>query len=203
MVAPAVIALIVIVVIAVLLYVITLALFIATANQLSGSDRSSLLAAGAMIGISIPFIVVGAIFGLLHFGQLYAGNKKPIYMWLFIVLSALGGTLVLIASIIGWVLGGRLSGDQKRNVQAASALSIIGGAFFVVAFIMMLIIVKQKIPEETKAKIKAAKAKGESYQYTTEDKAAIRRGVLSTLRRKQPATTSASTATGAGTTASE
>ena len=90
MVAPAVIALIVIVVIAIILYVITLALFIATANQLSGTDRSSLLAAGAMIGISIPFIIVGAIFGILHFNQMYAGKRNNAYMWLFIILSALG-----------------------------------------------------------------------------------------------------------------
>ena len=183
MVAPAALALIVIVVIAVILYVITLALFIATANQLDGSDKRSLLAAGAMIGISIPFIVVGAIFGLLHFGQLYVGKKNPLYMWMFIIMSGIAALLVFIASVIGWVYGGRLDGTQKRNVQAASAFSIIGAAFFVVAFVMMLILAKRKIPEETRQKIASAKARGESYEYTSEDKKSLRKGMRSYLKK--------------------
>jgi hypothetical protein len=186
MVAPAAVALIVIVVIAVILYVVTLALFIATANQLEGSDKRSLLAAGAMIGISIPFIVVGAIFGLLHFGQLYAGKKNPLYMWMFIIMASIAAILVFIASVIGWVLGGRLEGTQKRNVQAASALSIVGAAFFVVAFIMMLILAKRKVPQDTRDRIAAAKKEGKSYEYTAEDKKAMRRGMGSYLKRNKP-----------------
>jgi hypothetical protein len=184
MVAPAAVALIVIVVIAVILYVITLALFIATANQLDGSDKRTLLAAGAMIGISIPFVIVGAIFGLLHFGQLYAGKKNAAYMWLFIILSGLAAILIFIASVIGFVYGGRLDGAQKRNVQAASALSIIGAAFFVVAFIMMLLLAKRQIPEETRDKIAAAKRSGESYKYTSEDKKAVRSGLIRSLKKE-------------------
>lgn len=187
MVAPAALALIIIVVVAVILYVITLALFIATANQLEGSDKSTLLAAGAMIGIAIPFIIVGAIFGLLHFGQLYTGKKNPFYMWMFIIMSGIAGILVFIASIIGWVYGGRLDGTQKRNVQAAAALSLIGAAFFVVAFVMMLILVKKKIPEDVRQKVKMAKAAGGSYDYTKEDKMAMRRGMGSYLKSDRPA----------------
>lgn len=187
MVAPAVVALIVIVVIAVILYVITLALFIATGEQLSGTDRQALLAAGAMIGLAIPIIIVGAIFGLMHFSQLYAGRKKPAYMWLFIILSSLGAILVFIASVIGWVYGGRLDGTQKRNVQAASALSVIGAALFVVAFIMMLIIVKQQLPKETRNKINEARSKGEGYDYTYDDRRAVRRGLLRSLQSSKAA----------------
>lgn len=182
MVAPAAAVLIVIVVIALILYVITLALFIATANQLDGSDKSSLLAAGAMIGISIPFIIVGAIFGLLHFGQLHAGKKNSLYMWLFIILSGLGALMVFIASIIGWVYGGKLDGSQKRNVQAAAALSLVGAALFIVAFIMMLILAKRQIPQDTRDKIKAAKRDGKSYEYSAEDKKAIRGGLMRSVQ---------------------
>lgn len=194
MVAPAVVALIVIVALAVLLYIITLALFIATAEQLEGTDKQSLLAAGAMIGIAIPFIIVGAIFGFMHFSQLYVGKKKPAFMWLFIILSGLGAVLVFIASVIGWVYGGRLEGTKKRNVQAASALAIIGAAFFVVAFIMMLIIVKQQLPKETRKKISDARVAGKSYDYTAEDKRAVRSGLLRSLRssKKEAATPDAS-----------
>ena len=53
MVAAAVVVLLVIVVIAVILFVVTLALFIATSNDLgSGTNKTSLLAAGTMIGIA-------------------------------------------------------------------------------------------------------------------------------------------------------
>jgi len=182
MVAPAAAALVVIVVIAIILYVITLVLYVTTANQLEGTDRQSLLAAGAMIGISIPLIVVGAIFGLLHFSQLYVGKKNPAYMWLFIIMSSLAAILVFIASVIGWVYGGRLDGTQKRNIQAASAMSIIGAAFFVVAFVMMLILAKRHVPKDTREKIKAAKREGGSYDYSHDDKAAVRRGLLRSLK---------------------
>jgi hypothetical protein len=182
MAAPASLTLIIIVIIAVILYIVTMSLFLSTAYKLTGSDRSSLLAAGAMIGIAIPLIIVGAIFGMLHFGQLYAGKKNPMYMWLFIILSALAGIMVFVACIIGWALGGRLEGTQKTNVQAAAALSMIGGALFIVAFILMLLLAKKQIPKDTRDKIAAAKRSGGSYEYTSEDKKAIRGGLMRSVK---------------------
>lgn len=182
MVAPVAAALIIIVVIAVILYVITMTLFITTANKLDGTEKSTLLAAGAMIGIAIPLIVVGAIFGMLHFGELYRGKKKPLYMWMFIIVSSIAAALIFIASIIGWVYGARLEGSQRRNVQAAAALSLVGAGAFAIAFVMMVILAKQKIPGDVRAKIKSAKAQGKSYEYTEEDKVAMRKGMGSYLK---------------------
>lgn len=151
MVAPAVIVLIVVVVIAVLLFIIALALMIATANQENGSNKTSLLAAGAMIGIALPFIAVGALFGLMHFSAVAKGQKKASLMWLFIILSGIGALMVIIASIIGFAVGGNLSNsDLQRNVRAGGAMALIGGLFFVIAFILLLVLYRKgqiKMPQ--------------------------------------------------------
>ena len=146
MVAPAVIALIVIAVVAIILFVIALALFIATANGLpdSNSDKNTLRAAGAMMGIAIPFIIVGAIFGIIRFSALNKGERKAGATWAFIILSLLGGILVLISTIIGFVVGTHYDDDKRRNLFAASALAMIGALFFIIAFIILLVVVKQK-----------------------------------------------------------
>ena len=144
MVAPAVIALIIVASVAVLLFIIALALFIATANQLdAGSgDRTPLLAAGAMMGIAIPFIIVGAIFGVIRFSALNKGEKKAGALWAFIIFSAIGGILVFVATIIGFAIGSHYDDDKRRNLFAASALSLIGALLFMVAFLILLIFVK-------------------------------------------------------------
>jgi len=148
MVAGAAIVLLVIIVIAVILFVITLALFIATANeQPSGTDKTSLLAAGAMIGISIPIIVVAAVFGVLYFTNLAKGKRSAGYLWLFIILSIVSGLMVIIASIIGFVIANQLSDTtQQRNLRAAGAMGLIGSGFFVIAFIVLVAIRRKAIP---------------------------------------------------------
>lgn len=154
MVAPAVIALIIIATIAVILFVIALALFIATANQLEegNSDKTTLLAAGAMMGIAIPFIIVGAIFGVMRFSSLNKGEKKPVATWMFIILSSIGGILVFISTIIGFAVASHYDDDKKRNLQAAGAMAMIGALFFVIAFIVLLVVVKQRKLAKTNPK---------------------------------------------------
>lgn len=160
MVAPAVIALLVIVVIAVILFVITLALFIATSNDLSsGSDKTALLAAGAMIGLSIPIIVLAAIFGVVYFNGMAKGKRNAAALWMFIIASIVGGLMVLISSIIGFVVANNLSDyGQQRNLRAAGAMGLIGSLLFVIAFIILVVFTRSKIPEaERKKYVKPAK----------------------------------------------
>lgn len=146
MVAPAVIALLVITIVAIILVVIALAIFIATSNGLddSNSDKNTLRAAGAMLGIAIPFIIVGAIFGVIRFSALNKGERKAGATWAFIILSLLGGILVFISTIIGFVVGTHYDDDKRRNLFAAAAIAAIGALFFVIAFIILLIVVKQQ-----------------------------------------------------------
>jgi hypothetical protein len=144
MVAPAVIVLIIIAVIAVLMFIIALALLISAANQESGTDKTSLLAAGAMIGIAIPHVIVGALFGVLYFNGLQKGQKKAGLMWLFIILSGLGALVLIISSIIAFVVGGRLfDSDRQRNVRAAGAMALIGGLLFAIALVILLVMSKK------------------------------------------------------------
>jgi hypothetical protein len=94
-----------------------------------------------MIGIALPLIAVGALFGVMHFSNVSKGQKKAGIMWLFIILSALGGLLVLISSIIGFAVGNNLfNSDHQRNVRAAGALALLGALLFIIAFIVLLVL---------------------------------------------------------------
>uniref|UniRef100_A0A6C0CIS2 Uncharacterized protein n=1 Tax=viral metagenome TaxID=1070528 RepID=A0A6C0CIS2_9ZZZZ len=169
MVAAAVVVLLVIVVIAVILFVVTLALFIATSNDLgSGTNKTSLLAAGTMIGIAIPIIVVAAIFGVLYFTSLAKGQRKAGYLWLFIILSVVAGLLVIISSIIGFfVANGLTDYTQQRNLRAAGAMGLIGSLFFVIAFIILVVIRRGAIPTDQRKKyVKSGKTEKKSYLNT-------------------------------------
>jgi hypothetical protein len=100
-----------------------------------------------MIGISIPIIVVAAVFGVLYFTNLAKGRRSAGYLWLFVILSIVGGLMVIISSIIGFVIANGLTDStQQRNLRAAGAMGLIGSFFFVIAFIVLVAIRRKAIP---------------------------------------------------------
>lgn len=143
MVAPAVIILVIVLVVVIIHFVIAMSLLIATGNQ-ETSNKNSLLAAGAMIGIAMPIIAIGFIFGIMHFNAVNKGQKKASLMWLFIILSSLGGILVVISSIIAFAVGNNLTDSvRQRNARAAGALALIGGGVVIIAFIILLVLFRK------------------------------------------------------------
>ena len=146
----AIIAIIVIAVIVIILFIISLAILFTTAENQTGSKKDQLRTAGALIAISIPFAIVAFVLGARWISLKSRGVKSSATGWAFVIFAVLSSILLLIGAILGFTSD--VVGTEKTNVDAASALAIIGFVGLVVIFFITVLFRRATLPAAEREK---------------------------------------------------
>jgi len=133
---PSTIVLIVICVLCIIFFAIALALILTGAGTVPDSDSTSVTAAGALIGISIPFAIIAVILGVMWVNKKSKGMGNTRGLGIaFIVFSVLASILLIIGVIITFTVAGK---GNTAQLEAGAVFAILGFILFIVIFIIVV-----------------------------------------------------------------
>lgn len=165
MAAPIAIVALIVSIVTVIILVIAMIMFFVLARQLDGTNKNSLNVAAILTGISIPFVIVSGITAFMYFSGLRKGEKKTGLRLLLIISTLVGGLLVFIGTVIGFVIGGRDDdATRKRNIQAAAGIAFTMGGILVLAMIALSLFMKPKEVMKVKSRSRKQIKSGDVYR---------------------------------------
>lgn len=133
----ATIVLIIISIITVIFFIIALSLILTASSKVKEDKKASVNAAGALVGLSIPFAVIAIIVGILWVGKKSKGQPSRGLGIAFVIFAILASILLLIGVIIAFTTAND-SPAAKSQLQAGAVFAIIAFIMFIVIFIIVV-----------------------------------------------------------------